>query len=713
MNKQLNAILVILMISGSLISLAQEKLLTPEDAIYMNREIYPASVSQLQWIGQSNYYAYAKEDAIYKVGAKSGTETLLLDIDMLNKGMHDNNYDSLKRLPRLKFFSNNKCRFQTKGNYFIYDFDSYNLQWINKVPDSAQNTDFEQNTRFIAYTVNNNLFIAIDGNIKQITFDENEEIVNGQTVHRVEFGINKGIFWSPDSKNLAFYRKDETMVADYPLVDITTRIAEVENTKYPMAGMTSHQVTLGVYNLETGKTVFMKTGEPFDQYLTSVTWDPKGEHIYIGLLNREQNHLKMNKYDVLSGDLVTTLFEETDPKYVEPENPLYFLPNKNDHFIWQSERDGWNHLYLYNTKGEIVSQLTKGEWIVTNFLGSYGDNKLWFTGTKESPLEKNIYSVNIGSDKIKRLSPDNGTHNGYISYSGKYILDVFSNTEVSREYALLNSKGKKLRVIKEDKHPLVDYNLGVMTMFTLKSNANDDLYCRLIKPIDFDSTKKYPVIVYVYGGPHAQLITDSWLGGAGLFLNYLAEQGYVVFTLDNRGTANRGRDFEQAIHRNLGVYEAEDQMVGVNYLKLLPFVDSSRIGVDGWSYGGFMTINLMLENPGVFKVGVAGGPVIDWNYYEVMYGERYMDMPQENPEGYKNSNLLNKIDNLEGKLLIIHGTNDPTVVWQNSLQFLKHAIDKDKDIDYFVYPGHGHNMRGMNRAHLYKKITSFFNDYLK
>jgi len=250
-------------------------------------------------------------------------------------------------------------------------------------------------------------------------------------------------------------------------------------------------------------------------------------------------------------------------------------------------------------------------------------------------------------------------------------------------------------------------------MFTLKSNANDDLYCRLIKPIDFDSTKKYPVIVYVYGGPHAQLITDSWLGGAGLFLNYLAEQGYVVFTLDNRGTANRGRDFEQAIHRNLGVYEAEDQMVGVNYLKLLPFVDSSRIGVDGWSYGGFMTINLMLENPGVFKVGVAGGPVIDWNYYEVMYGERYMDMPQENPEGYKNSNLLNKIDNLEGKLLIIHGTNDPTVVWQNSLQFLKHAIDKDKDIDYFVYPGHGHNMRGMNRAHLYKKITSFFNDYLK
>jgi|TARA_B100001971_G_C18263250_1_gene589159 dipeptidyl-peptidase-4 len=713
MNSSLRILLAFALIAGNLLLVAQDKMLTLKDATYMNRELYPASVSQLQWIGQSSYYAYAKDNSIYKVGAKNGTETLLLDIDMLNSSLNEHNYDSLKRLPRLKFFSDDACRFKSKNNYFVYNYNVHELHWINSVPDTAENINFEKDTRFIAYTAGNNIFISIDGNVHQVTFDEDKEIVNGQAVHRVEFGITKGIFWSPDSKNLAFYRKDETMVTNYPLVDISSRIAKIENTKYPMAGMNSHQVTLGVYNLETEKTVFIKTGEPADQYLTSITWGPEGEYIFIGLLNREQDHLRLNKYNASNGELVSNILEEQNPKYIEPENPMYFLPDRKDHFIWQSEQDGWNHLYLYNTKGELIKQLTKGNWVVTDLLGYYGDNKIWFRGTKDSPLENNIYSLDIGSDKITRISPYQGSHTAYVNNSGKYIIDIFSNTKISREYILLNNKGKKLRVIKEDKQPLADYKLGEMTIFTLKSNAGDDLYCRLIKPIDFDSTKKYPVIIYVYGGPHSQLITNSWLGGAGLFLNYLAEQGYVIFTLDNRGTANRGREFEQIIHRNLGLYEAEDQMVGVDYLKSLPYVDSTRMGVDGWSYGGFMTIDLMLTYPGVFKVGVAGGPVIDWSYYEIMYGERYMDTPEENPEGYKNSNLLNKVDKLEGKLLIIHGTKDPTVVWQNSLQFLKHAIDNDKDIDYFVYPGHGHNMRGKNRVHLYKKITTFFNDYLK
>ena len=713
MNKLAKLILALLILSGNLSLVAQEKLLTAEDAIYMNRDIYPVSVSQLQWIGTSNDYAYAKKNAIFKVRAKSGTETLLFDLDVLNEGMNKNNYDSISRLPRVKFYSNDVCRFKSNNSYYDYNLISNELHWINSVPDSAENIDFEDDTRFIAYTSENNLFIAIDGKVKQITFDKDKEIVNGQAVHRVEFGIEKGIFWSPDSKNLAYYRKDESMVTDYPLVDISPRIAEVENTKYPMAGMTSHQVTLAVYNLETGNTITIKTGEPVDQYLTSVTWGPESKYIYIGVLNRDQNHLKLNKYDVVSGDFVMQIFEEKHPKYVEPEHALYFLPNKNDQFIWQSERDGWNHLYLYNTKGELLEQLTNGEWVVTDFMGLYADNKLWFKGTKESPIEQNLYSMKLGSKEIIRDTADHGTHSAAISKSGKYIIDIFSSTDISREYKLLSSKGKTIRIIKEDSKPLAEYNIGEMSIFTLKSDAGDDLYCRIIKPIDFDSTKKYPAIVYVYGGPHAQLITDSWLGGAGLFLNYLAQQGYVIFTLDNRGTANRGRDFEQSIHRNVGQKEVQDQMVGVDYLKSLSYVDANQIGVDGWSYGGFMTISLMLDNPGVFKVGVAGGPVIDWKYYEIMYGERYMDTPEDNPEGYDNANLLKKVDKLEGKLMIIHGTKDPTVVWQHSLQFIKSVIDADKQIDYFVYPGHGHNMRGMNRSHLYKKITTYFNDYLK
>jgi dipeptidyl-peptidase-4 len=391
---------------------------------------------------------------------------------------------------------------------------------------------------------------------------------------------------------------------------------------------------------------------------------------------------------------------------------MYFLPDNPNQFIWLSERDGFNHLYLHAADGAMLKQLTKGDWVVTDFLGFYGKETAWFIATKESPLQKNIYAVNITTGELSRVSPDHGTHRAYISKSGKFIIDAYSSTEVNREYKLLNNKGKTLRIIKEDEDPLADYNLGDFNIGKLKSEDGTDLYYYLIKPIHFDSTKQYPVIIYVYGGPHAQLVTDSWLGGGGLFLNYLAQQGFVVFTLDNRGSANRGRDFEQAIFRNAGNIEVSDQMVGVNYLKTLPFVDPERIGVDGWSYGGFMTISMMLKNPGMFKVGVAGGPVTDWKYYEVMYGERYMDTPQDNPEGYENASLLNKIDLLDGKLMIIHGTNDPTVVWQQSLVFLKEAITRKKQVDYFVFPGHGHNMRGIDRAYLYEKITTYFKDNL-
>ncbi len=519
----------------------------------MNRDIFPASVSQLQWITDTDHYAYSKENGIYKVNAKSGTENLMFDLDMLNNAMISNGYDSLKRIPSISFTDNNSCVFSVKNKYYEYNVEPATMNLINSIPEDAENIDFEKDMGFIAYTVENNVFLAVDGKARQVTFDTNSNIVNGTAVHRVEFGINKGLFWSPESKKLAFYRMDESMVTDYPLVDINTRIAEVENTKYPMAGMTSHEVTLGVYDIESNKTIFMNTGDPVDQYLTSVTWDPSGRYIYIALLNRQQDYLKLNKYDVENGELIQTLFEEKHIKYVEPEHDLYFLPDDPDYFIWQSERDGWNHLYLYKNNGELVDQITSGDWVVTDLNGVFQGNECWFMATKESPLEENLYKIKIGNNKAIRITPDHGTHRTMISSSGKYVIDIYSNTEVSREYKLLNSKGKPLKIIQEDKDPLAEYNLGSTSIFKLKAETGEDLYCRLIKPMDFDSTKRYPVIVYVYGGPHAQLITDSWLGGAGLFLNYLAQNGYIVFTLDNRGSANRGREFEQSIFRNLGI----------------------------------------------------------------------------------------------------------------------------------------------------------------
>lgn len=694
----------------------QDKMLTLEDANYMNPELFPGRLSQLQWMGKSNDLSYIDNNSLIRVSAENHQRDTIVIIDDLNSGLSDLKLDSIKRFPSIDFTGDNKFRFIHSNKLLTYDIISRNLVTTNhldEMEDKAENKEICNKTGSVAYTVKNNLFLIRNSVKYQITYDENEGIVNGQTVHRVEFGINKGIFWSPDGNYLAFYRMDETMVTDYPLVDIDERIATVKPTKYPMAGMTSHEVTLGVYNLQTKQTVFLNTGEPRDHYLTCVTWDPSEKYIYTAILNRDQNHLMLNKYDVSTGDPVKTLFEEKDDKYVEPEHPLYFLKTKPDQFLWFSERDGFQHLYLYNTDGELIKQVTKGSWVVTGFLGfDEKEKNIFITGTKESPIEDHLYMVNLKSGEITKISADHGSHNGSVSASGNYILDVYSSTDICREYKIFNNKGEEVQVLLPDKDPLAGYKLGELSVFPIKSADGTDLYCRLIKPAAFEEGKKYPVFLYVYGGPHSQLVNDSWLGGGQLFLQYMAQQGFVVFTLDNRGTANRGLDFEQAIFRNLGGLEVEDQMKGVEYLKSLDFVDPEKIAVNGWSYGGFMTLSMALKNPGVFKAAVAGGPVIDWKYYEVMYGERYMDAPDSNPEGYKSASLLNYVEDLTGDILIIHGTMDPTVVWQNSLLFIKECVNKGKQVDYFVYPDHPHNVRGKDRVHLNEKISLFVQDKL-
>lgn len=705
--------LILFILTGTILS-AQEKQLTLEDAVYMNREIFPKRMNQLMWMGSSDELSFVENNELLKSSATTDNRRAVVTLDDLNAGLADLGLDSIKRFPRISYLDDGSIRFSHKNTLLAYGIITKNLEKLNSYSGDARNIQINDKSHNVAYTVDNNLFVAINGKQIQVTYDENKGIVNGQAVHRVEFGINKGIFLSPLGDQVAFYRMDETMVSNYPLVDISTRIAEVDNTRYPMAGMPSHHVTLGIFNLISETTLFVNTGEPAEQYLTSVTWDPSGDFIYIALLNRDQNHMKLNKYDTQTGELVKTLFEEQSEIYVEPKHPLYFLESNSGYFVWFSERDGWQHLYLYDTDGQLEKQLTSGEWGVTALLGEDKKGKtLYFNATKDSPLESNGYSLDLNSGKIQRITPDHGKHNVLVSNSGKYFIDSYSSTDVAREYKVIDNKGKTVRVILENTDPLADYKLGEMQIFTLKAEDGSDLYCRMIKPSDFEEGKKYPVYFYVYGGPHSQLVNDSWLGAAGIFQNYMAQQGYVVFTMDNRGTSNRGMAFEQATFRNLGELEIADQMKGVEYLKSLDFVDAERIGVDGWSYGGFMSISLKLRQPGVFKAACAGGPVIDWKYYEVMYGERYMDTPETNPEGYENASLLNYVDQLEGALLVIHGTEDPTVVWQNSLAFVQKCIESGKQLDYFVYPGHGHGVGGKDRLHLNTMIKNFFDEHLK
>lgn len=711
MNRYLLIISLLLTVLSAEI-VAQNKFFTPEEAVGLNPALSPSGYGQLKWMADTDAFTFSDKQQVMRYSAISNETDTLFKIKELNSLLRTNNFDTLQRIPQINWIDASRIYYFNANKLFVFNINSKQVQKITEFPENAQSHSITLPSLRVAYTIKNNLFIADKQTHTQIT-TEPEGIVCGQTVHRNEFGINGGIFWSPDGNSIAFYRMDERMVANYPIVDIDARIAGVKNEPYPMAGEKSHEVTLGVYNLETKSTVFMKTGEPAEQYLTSVTWNPDNKTIYIGVLNHDQNHLSLNAYDIADGNLATVLFQETDEKYVEPMNPMEFVPGKPDRFIWQSQRDGYNHLYEYDTKGNLIGQHTKGEWVVLDLVGFQQDkNLLYFTGTIDSPLSQNIYKVNLKTDIIEKVSVEQGTHRGLLNKSGKYIIDIYSTKETPRCISLITTKTKDARIIKSEGNLLKDYTLGETSVFSIKASDGTDLYCRMIKPVDFDQTKKYPVIVYVYGGPHAQLVTDSWLGGANNYLNYLAQKGYVVFTLDNRGSANRGKVFEQAIFRNVGKVEIDDQLSGISYLKTLEFVDTSRIGVDGWSYGGFLAMTLKLQHPEIFKVAVAGGPVVDWKFYEVMYGERYMDTPQTNPEGYANASLLPQAKNLKGKLLIIHDTEDRTVVWQNSLSFLKQCVDDGILVDYFVYPGHEHNVRGKDRAHLIKKITTYFDENL-
>lgn len=709
--KNIATILLIFLLP--VLAFSQAKKLTIEDASYMNRDLFPESVRGLSWMGGSDYFTYTDDNTVLVRKAGSEKEKELFSLDDINRSLNILGEDSIRRLPGFSWIDDNNGYFTANNKVYVYNITSNQLREMNDYPEEAQNTDLEKNTYAMAYTIANNLYVAVAGKKVQVTSDEDPGIISGQTVHRNEFGISKGTFWSPKGNYLAFYRKDETMVSDYPLVNVGERIAKTENIKYPMAGMTSHEVTLGIFNTRTAKTHFIKTGQPADQYLTCVTWGPDEKFVYIAILNRDQNHMYLNKYDVESGNLVRTLFEESSEKYVEPQDDLIFLGQSPDQFIWFSQRDGYRHLYLYNTNGDLIRQLTSGPWVVKEFLGLAPDDKYaFFTATIESPLNNDVYSLNMRSGDIEKISPVNGTHNAEMNINGKYFIDVFSDTVTAREYSIVSSKGKTLQVIRSSKDPMEGFATGKLSLFSIEADDGTELFCRMITPPDFDPGKKYPALVYVYGGPHAQLVTNSWLGGASLFLYYMAQEGYVVFTLDNRGSANRGRDFEQAIFRNLGGIEVEDQARGVQYLRSLPFVDANRIGVNGWSYGGFMTISLMLKKADDFKVGVCGGPVTDWKYYEVMYGERYMDTPETNPEGYESASLLTHADKLKGDLLIIHGTFDPVVVWQHSLTLIDRFIKEGRQVDYFVYPGHGHGVGGRDRVHLNAKMARYFFDHL-
>ena len=696
---------------------AQDRLFTLEDLNYggTNYRNLQAQNLWLTWWGDQLVQTDVEE--CYTIDAKTGKKTTLFTLEQINEWAESDDTRYVRHLMNATF-PYPDAPIVALGNrkaYILIDFKDKKVVWQDSISGQEAN-DWNPRSRATAFVENHQLFVVDgQGNKRQLTTDGSREIVYGQSVHRNEFGIEKGTFWSPDGQHLAFYRMDQSMVADYPQVDIGPRITAYEPDKYPMAGETSHKVTVGVYDLQTEKIIYLQTGDPTDRYFTNIAWSPDAKTIYMFELNRDQNDCRLISYDASTGAKVAELYRETSDKYVEPLHPIQFLPWDATKFILQSQRDGYNHLYIYNVKGELVKQLTSGRFVVQEVLGFNEKQKsILFTSNEVHPLQRNTYSVNTATGKRTLLDNGKGSHTAVLSKSGQWFYDKYSEPDIPRNIDLVEVKSGKVQRLLTAEDPWKDYKQPLFECGSIKAaDGKTDLYYRMVKPHDFDATKKYPTVVYVYGGPHAHNVEAAWHWYSRSWETYMAQKGYIVFILDNRGSENRGRDFEQVTFRQLGQVEMQDQMKGVDYLRTLPYIDMNRLGVHGWSFGGFMTISLMTNYPDVFKVGVAGGPVIDWKWYEVMYGERYMDTPQSNPEGYEKTSLLSKAKDLKGKLQIITGYNDDTVVPQHCLSFLKACVEAGTQPDFFVYPGEPHNMRGHASVHLHERITQYFEDYLK
>lgn len=696
------------------------KHLTLEDVIPGGKNwynYYPSDLDGLQWWGDK-VVSPQGEDSLITIHAENGKEKFLFTFDQLNACLTQKGLHKVYRPDRLFFPEEKKENVYVHipgQGYALIDFKKWELIHYTPIPPEGKNLDLAPKTGATAYTKENNLFIATPQGERKIT-DEKEGIISGQSVHRDEFGIRKGTFWSPDAGKLAFYRMDESMVTQYPLVNIGARCAQTVPIRYPMAGMTSHKVTIGIYDLSDEKTIYLQTGDPTDRYFTNIAWSPDSKKIYIIELNRDQNHAELVRYDATTGTREKVLYEEHHPKYVHPVNPILFLPWDSDQFLLQSERDGYNHLYLYQTDGTLVKQLTQGPWIVQKVLGFDPSKKEIIISSNElSPLQSNVFRIHIPDGKRTFMGmKKEGWQTAQLSPSGQFIINSYDAHDVPRKIDIIDGYKQKSIHLLTAENPYKGYQMPSIEIGTLKAaDDSTELYYRLVKPSHFNPNKKYPVIIYVYAGPGVRLITDNWLYATRGWDLYMADQGYLVFSLDSRGSSERGFEFESSTFRRLGIEEGKDQMRGVSFLKSLPYVDGERIGVHGWSFGGYMTISLMLRHPDTFKVGVAGGSVIDWKYYEIMYGERYMDTPESNPEGYEECDLTRLAGELKGHLLLIQDDNDPVVVPQHTLSFLKACVDARTYPDFFMYPGHAHNVLGRDRVHLYEKVTRYFNEYLK
>ncbi len=707
--------------------IAQDKSLKLED-IWGSPALYVRTAKGFNAMPDGEHYANVeqKEDGQYLIqySFKSGhaTDTLLRPSQLISKqdtvDFTDYTFSEDGSLVLLPVNPEAIYRHSVKADYYVFNRNENRLQRIT-LSGKAMYGTFSPDGKRLAYVRDNNLFVFSFSTMKEtaITVDGlKNQIINGATdwVYEEEFGMDVAFAWSPDGQKIAYYRFDESRVKEFNLTYYGDLYPREERYKYPKAGEENSTVEIRVHDLNTGKNSSVMTTDKTWEYIPRISWTKDPDVLSLQRTNRHQNLLELVFYSVTKNALHVVLKEENS-SFIEITDDLTFLNDKK-RFIWTSSRDGFNHIYLFGTDGKLIRQITKGPFDVSKYYGfDEKSGTFYYQSTEKSPLERHLYAIDLKGNK-KTLNPAPGTHTIEFTRRLNYYVDTYSSFGQPYTCTLYDNSGRKLRTLEDNanvKRALTDYKLGKTDTLSFRTEEGVLLYGWIIYPPGFNPSVKYPVLMHVYGGPGVQTVTDDWDGPNYLWHQMLAQRGYIIVSFDNRGTPGRGLEFANCIYKNMGHLEVKDQLSAVDYLKKQSFVDAGRIGVWGWSFGGYMTSLLLTKGGGIFKMGMAVAPVTTWRYYDSIYTERYLQTPEENPKGYDDNSPIHFARDLQGKFLLVHGSTDDNVHMQNTMDFVSALVNANKQFDLFIYPNKNHAIRGGNtRLHLYSKMTSFVSDNL-
>ena len=702
---------------------AQEKMIQLED-IWASRTFSPEWVWGINSMNDGVHYSSLNygENNVYitQYSYETGDSILTIvdskDLDGISFSDYSFSEDEKKVL--LPTETESIYRYSSRSNYYVYDRETKIAEELSE--GKQRLAQFSPDASKVAFVKENNIFIKdiINNTELQITFDgEINKIINGATdwVYEEEFAFDNGMQWNASGNKIAYYRFDEEKVPEFSMDLFTDLYPSQSQFKYPKAGETNSTIELFIYDLDSNKTTKANINTEEEFYIPRIKWTLDENVLSVQRMNRHQNQLDFILVDAKDGSS-QTIFTENDAAYIDVTDNLTFL-NDGKYFIWTSEKSGYNHIYLYNLKGKQVRQITKGNYDVTDFYGiDESNNTVYFASSERSPMHRDVYAVQLNGKNKKTLTNKIGTNSATFSTNYKYFINQYSNANTPYYFSLFDAKGNEVRILKDNsnlKNSLSEYALGQKEFFNFKTTEGIDLNGWMMKPHNFDETKQYPVFMYLYGGPGSQQVTDSWGGSNFLWYQMLTQQGYIVACVDNRGTGARGSEFKKCTYQQLGKLETEDQIEANRYLANLSYVDSSRIGIFGWSYGGYMSSLCLLKGANEFKMAIAVAPVTNWRYYDSIYTERYMRTPQENASGYDDNSPINHVEKLKGKYLLVHGSADDNVHYQNTMEMTNALVNANKQFDLFIYPNKNHGIYGgYTRLHLFTKMTNFIKENL-